>query len=241
LCIGGPGVANGYLHRPDITAERFVHLDAAGGIVYRTGDLARELPTGDIEFLGRRDRQVKIRGFRVELDEIERAAVETGLVDAAFVELDGEGSSAVLVGLVLTTVSSFDPQVLGARLSAVLPAYMVPVRWIVLPRLPLGPTGKADRKAMARLARQERGGTAAATVGDPLVDVVMSILYEELADATPDANFIELGGNSIQAVKAAHRIGHKLAIDVQPVEVLSAPTLNDLATGIARRSSVLAN
>lgn len=86
LCIGGPGVALGYLGRTELTAERFVTDAATGESQYRSGDLCRVLPDGAIEYLGRADRQVKLRGFRVELPEVERAAVATRLVSAAFVE-----------------------------------------------------------------------------------------------------------------------------------------------------------
>ena len=157
LCIGGPGVALGYLHRPELTTEKFVPEPPVdghpAGTMYRTGDLARELPSGALELLGRRDRQIKLRGFRIELEEIERAAVDTGLADAAFVEKLGQGPSATLIGFVLPAESA-PPQpadlcaTLLAELARRLPAYMIPARWNVLAEVPVGPTGKADRAAL---------------------------------------------------------------------------------------------
>ncbi len=243
LCVGGPGVANGYLRRPEITAERFVHAEAAAGVVYRTGDLARLLPDGELEFLGRRDRQVKIRGFRLELDEIEQATVATGLVDAAFVEVDGEGVAATLVGLVLPPAGGdgdVDTRALAGRLAAVLPGYAVPTRWVVLPGLPLGPTGKADRRAMARLlhASAPVGRAGPAGVAERAAErAVLAAVREYLptATVTPESNFVDLGGNSMQAVMAAHRMGERLNAEVAPVELLGAGTLRDLIREIAHR------
>ena len=142
--------------------------------------------------IGRRDRQVKLRGFRIELEEIERVAVATGLVNAAFVEKVGEGASAWLVGFTLPARSddaaddgSRDelPGRLSARLAERLPGYMVPTRWIVLSELPLGPTGKADRAAMlASLARQGTEGrqVAGQDAAEPVSGAIRTILLDVL-------------------------------------------------------------
>ncbi|MFD8783559.1 non-ribosomal peptide synthetase [Kitasatospora sp. NPDC059599] len=169
LAIGGPGVALGYLGRPELTAERFTTLpDAAGdGVFYRTGDLVRRLPDGSLEIFGRLDRQVKIRGFRVELEEVERAAVATGLATAAVVEKTGEGAAAVLVGFVLPAGDRHAPArtvtELQTALAGELPGYMLPTRWTVLDAIPLGPTGKADRDALLALDRPDTPAEASAS------------------------------------------------------------------------------
>lgn len=153
LCVGGPGVALGYLGRPDLTALRFVTDPATGKTIYRTGDLARQLPNGAIELLGRLDRQVKLWGFRIELEEIESAILATELADAAFVEKTGNGPDAVLVGFVLPRATA-DPADLRRRLTSELsnrlPSYMIPARWVILTHVPLGPTGKVDRHELLR-------------------------------------------------------------------------------------------
>ena len=164
LCVGGPGVALGYLHRPELTTEKFVPeppVDGQpAGTMYRTGDLVRQLPSGALETLGRRDRQVKLRGFRIELEEIERATVETGLVDSAFVEKVGEGPSATLVGFVLPAVDApsqqrISPRQLSAELAQRLPDVHDPGP---LER-PRGPPSRPDRQGRPRGpdgARRER-------------------------------------------------------------------------------------
>jgi amino acid adenylation domain-containing protein len=151
LCVGGPGVALGYLNRPELTAQRFITDPATGQTIYRTGDRARLLRSGAVDLLGRVDRQVKLWGFRIELEEIELAIVATRLAEAAFVEKTGEGPEATLVGFVLPArgvALAGLRRVLTNELAQRLPAYMVPARWIMLDEVPLGPTGKADRRLL---------------------------------------------------------------------------------------------
>jgi len=151
LCIGGPGVGLGYLNRAELTEQRFVTDLATGQTIYRTGDRARTLPDGAVELLGRVDRQIKLWGFRIELEEIELAIAATGLVDVAFVEKAGEGPEAILVGFVLparTATGGSLPRALADALAQRLPVYMIPARWVVLDEVPLGPTGKANRKLL---------------------------------------------------------------------------------------------
>ncbi|WP_306215211.1 non-ribosomal peptide synthetase [Actinoplanes sp. RD1] len=241
LCIGGPGVALGYLGRPDLTAERFVTHPGTGERLYRSGDLARELPGPIVEVLGRRDRQVKLRGFRIELDEIEAAATATGLVAEAYVAKLGEGSRAVLAAAVVPAGPLSLPG-LTAALTARLPAYMVPATWLVLDRVPLGPTGKADRAAIAAaLAAQTPAGpdtagpdtagpdTAGSDGGD--VGTTLRELWREVLGSEPgdDANFLDEGGNSLAAVQLAGRIQARLGVRTEPHDVLLADTFADLA------------
>jgi amino acid adenylation domain-containing protein len=238
LCIGGPGVATGYLGRPDLTAEKFVRDPATGLTLYRTGDVVRQLPGGALELLGRRDRQVKLHGFRIELEEIERVAAATGLVDAAFVEKIGDGPSASLIGFALPARSTFlDPNKLPAELSRQLarrlPDYMIPARWQVLADLPLGQTGKVDRRRLLALLRPSATagtGLPANEVADPTLGAIR-ILWRELLgvpEASATDNFIELGGNSILAIQMSSRIHQRLAVRVDPGEILSAESFGVL-------------
>src|SRR6185295_7990302 len=164
LLLGGLGLARGYLGRPDLTAERFVPDPFAlggegGGRLYRTGDLARWLPEGNLEFLGRIDQQVKLRGFRIELGEIE--AVLSGhpaLREVAVVltEADRERQDRHLVAWVVGASESVpSAEALREYLHERLPGYMVPSSFGVLAQLPLTPSGKVDRKGLAK-RRPER-------------------------------------------------------------------------------------
>ncbi|MFF2043732.1 non-ribosomal peptide synthetase [Kitasatospora sp. NPDC058170] len=234
LCVGGAGVALGYVGRPELTAERFVADPDGGPGLYRTGDLARQLPSGALEVLGRRDRQVKLRGFRIELPEIELAATATGLVDAAFVEKEGDGPSAVLAGYVLPapgTDAAALPGELAARLAGRLPSYMLPPRWHVLARIPFGATGKVDRSALA-------SAVAAAPMGadpaGPLESELLELCRQVLGGRSPrsDDNFLDAGGNSLGATQLASRISRVFGVRVRPAEILLAATMGELATRV---------
>ncbi|HUD34373.1 MAG TPA: amino acid adenylation domain-containing protein, partial [Variovorax sp.] len=151
--IGGAGVARGYLHRPELTAERFVadpfSTDPAARL-YRTGDIGRWRADGEIDCLGRNDSQVKVRGFRVELGEIEGALLTHPAVsEAAVLARHDRGGDARLVAYVTAQPgASADDASLRAHLAALLPPYMVPAVFVALATLPRSPNGKIDRRAL---------------------------------------------------------------------------------------------
>ena len=241
LCIGGPGVAKEYLHLAELTARKFVADPwcAPPAQMYRTGDLVRQLPSGALQFLGRRDRQVKLRGFRIELEEIERATVATGLVDVALVEKVGDGPSGVLAGFVLPTGGAVPEGDLAGMLSAELaerlPEFMVPGRWVVLAELPLGPTGKTDRDQLLALLSTANETTSepqpVVADGEPVVAALQAIWTDVLGvdGADGDDNFIMAGGNSILAVQVASRLNQQFGIEIEPADVLIAYSFADLA------------
>jgi amino acid adenylation domain-containing protein len=153
LCIGGAGVVRGYLHRPELSAERFIHSPFSNDPrvrIYRTGDLAKYKPDGVIQFLGRLDHQVKLRGFRIELGEIEAAMRQCPKVKDSVVSVWQAGPHDTrLVGYFVPQPGSNLPSVeLRKVLKAKLPEYMVPSVFTCLQALPLTPNGKVDRKAL---------------------------------------------------------------------------------------------
>ncbi|MEH0416188.1 amino acid adenylation domain-containing protein [Streptomyces sp. B21-083] len=170
IWLSGPGVTTGYLNRPDLTAQRFVS-DAASGIrrrYYRSGDLARRLPNGELDYLGRNDHQIKLRGFRIELPEIEAALrTQPQVRDAAVCVVTGRRDTQWLVACVVlpTTETEKDRTALLARaLTNHLPKHMLPDRYLLLPALPLTPSGKLDRQTLTRSASEAvtRGHTTPA-------------------------------------------------------------------------------
>src|SRR5690606_19449447 len=149
LCIGGIGLARGYLGRPELTAERFVPdpLGEDGARLYRTGDRARWSADGVIEYLGRFDQQVKLRGFRVEPQEIEARLLAQPNVLQAVVLVRETQAGAQLIGW-YTADADISPEQLKTALAAELPDYMVPAQLIRLAQMPLSPSGKLDRGAL---------------------------------------------------------------------------------------------
>lgn len=151
LCFGGPCVSRGYLHRPELTAARFVPDPFSPGRLYRTGDLARIMPDGTLAFHGRRDSQLKIRGFRIELEEIEVAISRHPSVREAAIAVrtstDGEKTLSAYV--VAATAQPPNTEELQHFLAESLPEYMVPSTIECIAELPKTSTGKIDRRALA--------------------------------------------------------------------------------------------
>ncbi|MEP6622437.1 MAG: phosphopantetheine-binding protein, partial [bacterium] len=208
LCIAGRGVGAGYLHRPDLTATRFVADPfRAGDAMYRTGDLARWREDGTLEFLGRIDHQVKVRGFRVELGEIETAigaASEVG--ECVVVERDGR-LVAYVVPARGTPVESIDPEVMKAGLRASLPDYMVPSVIVVLDAMPLNANGKLDRSALPTASIL--GATRQFVAPRNERETIVAEIWAEVLDRTDlgvEDDFFEIGGHSLLGMRILARL-----------------------------------
>jgi aspartate racemase len=237
LYVGGDKVARGYLDRPMLTAERFVPNPFGVGRLYRTGDRARYRPDGSLDFLGRLDNQVKIRGYRVEPEEIEAALRRHPLVQEAVVTVLGNDSSArVLVGTVLSTVIGTDRPDLRSFLAERLPEFMVPTRIRILQSVPMTPSGKVDRLA---IARQEEATPMVADAPEPPADGVESALAGIWAEVLGTGavgvqqNFFELGGNSLLLARVRNRIQDLIGRDVPLIEFFRYPTVAELARYLA--------
>ncbi len=149
LCISGAGVARGYLNNDNLTSEKFVQDFAdTGERVYRTGDKTRWLPDGNIEYLGRDDDQVKIRGLRIELGEIENTIRDFPGIADCLCAIKKYSESIVLIVAYIVARGDWQVEELRGYLRKHLPDYMIPNHFERLAQIPLGPTGKADRKAL---------------------------------------------------------------------------------------------
>ena len=153
LCVAGDGLARGYLHQPELTAERFLpdpFGSSAGARLYRSGDLARQLSDSEIEYLGRIDQQVKIRGFRVEPGEIEATLNEHSAVRESVVIAHEEatGDKRLVAYVVARDGEPFSAEDLRNHLQQMLPDYMLPAVFVEMKALPLTLNGKIDRRAL---------------------------------------------------------------------------------------------
>jgi amino acid adenylation domain-containing protein len=235
--IGGATVSRGYLGRPDLTAERFVpdpFSPIPGSRLYSAGDLARLLPSGAVEFLGRRDHQVKYHGFRVELNEIRAALTSHPQVRDGVVQLarDGSGRDALIAYYV--SRQEIDPAELRALLGETLIEEVVPHLFVHLRKLPLTLNGKVNYAALPGLdavrAQAARVFVAPSTEAEIAVAAVWSeVLGVEKVSA--EANFFELGGHSLLATRIISRLRESRGVEVPLRAIFETPTV----TGLARR------
>ena len=231
LWVAGPGVARGYLGRPELTAERFVSdPQAPGRRHYRTGDLVRAAGA-ELHFAGRLDDQVKIRGFRVELGEVEAALAGHPAVRLAVAAApaDARGERRLLAYAECSDNGAPSPADLRSYLRERLPDHLVPARIAVLDRLPLGPNGKADRArlpAIAEVVAQDRVAPRTATerrVAEIIADVV------GLREVGVLDRFADLGGHSLAAARVVARVGERFGVVVPLGDFLAEPTVAGLA------------
>ncbi|MEO3811588.1 amino acid adenylation domain-containing protein [Sphaerisporangium sp. B11E5] len=239
LFIGGTQVALGYLNRPELTCERFVAnpFGRPGSRLYRTGDLARRRPDGALEFLGRMDGQVKLRGLRIELGEIEAALRALPAVrDAAVIVREDRPGDPRLVAYITPVDSGALDQVLDhaavrAELKKTLPDYMVPAGWVTLATLPLGPSGKLDRRALpAPVAGRDAAVEFIAP--DTPTERALAAIWSELLGVEAvgvDDDFFDLGGHSLLATQVVARLRRQTGAEVSVMDVFKQPTVRELA------------
>ncbi|MBK5406978.1 non-ribosomal peptide synthetase [Pseudomonas sp. TH34] len=213
LCIGGIGLARGYLGRAGLTAERFVAdpLGEAGARLYRTGDRVRWSADGVLEYLGRLDQQVKLRGFRVEPEEIEARLLALDGIAQAVVLVRETAAGAQLIGY-YTANEPLDEQDVKTALAAELPEYMVPAQLMRLDAMPLSPSGKLDRRALPEPVWQVREHVEPETA---LEQQIAAIWREVLALPRIGLrdDFFALGGHSLLATQIISRT--RQACDVE--------------------------
>ncbi|MFJ9637834.1 MupA/Atu3671 family FMN-dependent luciferase-like monooxygenase [Streptomyces sp. NPDC101178] len=253
LLVGGPGIAQGYLHRPDLTDERFTSLPEGVGETrcYRTGDLVRWTADGRLVFVGRIDDQVKIRGFRVEPEEVARVLGRLeGVRQAAVVSRRRDNGEAVLAAYVVPTEEGSGAAAEEARrtdrwareLGHRLPEYMVPRSWRTLSRLPLNSSGKLDRALLPPAvplaladtgeARDPEGPTSEDAPITSVEKGLRSLWAAELdltdAGVDPDVSLFDLGGHSLTAMRLVNRIRETWGVEYPLTRLYQQPTLRAL-------------
>jgi amino acid adenylation domain-containing protein len=235
LYLGGIQLARGYVNKEELTKSRFVeHPFENNARLYRTGDLARWLPDGNIEYLGRADDQVKINGYRIELGEVEQALLSVNGVAAAVVLAKPTGNgNTCLVGY-FTGHQPVDAATLREQLLKVLPEYMVPVNFMQLDTLPLTVNGKVDKNALPvpdGLATRAAYVAPRNEVEEELVNIWQRVFNTQEKIGIRD-NFIELGGNSISAIKILSKISKEYGIVISVRKMFENPTIENLANEI---------
>ncbi|MFJ9469363.1 non-ribosomal peptide synthetase [Streptomyces caniferus] len=238
LCIGGAGVARGYLGRPELTAERFLaEPGRPDRRAYLTGDRVRLLPDGNLAFLGRLDDQLKIRGYRVEPGEVERALLGHPAVREAVVVAQGDAPLGRLVAFVCPAAGrSVSESELLAHAGEVLPGHLVPAAATVLPAIPVTANGKADRPLLARRAQSAQSTQATAPDDEPgtgTVGTVTALWREVLGGPVgADTDFLAAGGDSLAAMVFLARLERVTGVALSVAELLDAGTVRALAARV---------
>ncbi|MFI1400469.1 amino acid adenylation domain-containing protein [Streptomyces sp. NPDC020681] len=244
IFVGGAALARGYHGARAMTAQRFVPdpFGGADGRLYRTGDLGRELPDGTLEFLGRIDNQIKIRGFRIEPAEVEAALQRHSAVGQALVMLSADRSDDKHLVAYVRRVGEARPEAeeLRGHLQAILPAHMIPARFLVLDEIPLTAHGKVDYTALERLAAAttpSAGGLVAPKPGieAELAAIWAAVLKRDTVGATDE--FLAMGGNSLQAARIVAEARRRFGVGIVLNDLLDERTVSALAAKIDRLRS----
>jgi amino acid adenylation domain-containing protein len=250
IYLGGEGLAQGYLNRPELTVERFVDGRFVGsegwGVeggeetsnlrLYKTGDRAFYRSDGNLEFLGRTDYQIKIRGFRVELGEVEMAIAHYPTVQTAVVivrERNGDSQNRQLIAYVVPKDSTvLTERELRLFLKQSLPGYMVPAAFVVMDRFPLTANGKVDQKALPppelTVTREPP------TLPNTSLEAVLVELWTQLLGRKVGIHdhFFELGGHSLLATQLVSRIRDRFQVELPLRSIFETPTIAELAQKI---------
>ncbi len=243
IYIGGACLAKEYLHRPDLSTERFIEIARDTSVrLYKTGDLARCLASGDYEYLGRCDQQVKIRGYRIELGEIEAVLDQHICVkEAAVIALEDQPGVRRLLGYVVSNKQN-DPDFaveLRQFMSDRLPDYMVPNQIICLDAFPLTPSGKIDRRNLPipqQLSSDDCFVEPKTALEQQLASIWAKVLG--LAQVGANQNFFDLGGHSLLATQIIIRIRKELEQNVPFQQLFEMPTIEELASWLSTQPKI---
>jgi tyrocidine synthetase III len=241
LCIGGIGLAQGYLNRPQLTSETFIsahHLwpstDSTGNL-YKTGDLARWLPDGNIEFLGRIDQQVKLRGYRIELAEIEtQLSAHHDIKDAVVILRDDEQGQKYLCAYFTTATenTNTDKSVeLKDYLARTLPDYMIPSYFVHMEKIPLTAHHKIDRNVLPepKITAPQDYIPPADETEHKMAEIWADVLNINKENISTNQNFFQLGGHSLKAAILASQIHNHFGVRVPLIEIFEKQTINQIS------------
>jgi amino acid adenylation domain-containing protein len=245
ICIGGLGVARGYLNQPELTAEKFVvpHWNTNTRL-YRTGDLGRRVRDGVIEFVGRLDDQVKVSGYRVEPNEIACVLREHPQVHDATVSVrKNESGNATLIAYVVSD-AAIGRDDLRDFLAGKLPAFMIPTIFVPIQSIPLTSNGKVDRAALLGFASESTAAAPAAAPGttgaeDVLENQIAAIWCAVLrcAEVDPNVNFFDLGGDSLRLIEVQSRLNRQLGVKISITDLFQFPTVSAIVAGLQAKGA----
>ena len=238
LYLGGPGLAKGYVNRPELTAERFVRSPFdSGTILHKTGDLGRWLASGELEFLGRVDRQIKLRGCRIEPGEIEAVLCEHFAVSQAVVEVyEPMPMERRLAAYVVSDATSTNlVALLREYLRERVPLYMIPSQFVVLDELPITPRGKVDHAALSLLARTQRSPIEAFVKPRTPIEASIAAIWKDVLSVDRIGvhdDFFDFGGHSFLAIRLIARLERTFGVSLPLSVLFEYPTVEALSQAV---------
>ena len=237
LCIGGAGISHGYLHRPDLTREKFIDnpiKEESGSKIFRTGDLARYKEDGTLECLGRTDHQIKLRGFRIELGEIESLIEKIDGVNQSVVitREDVPGDKRLIAYIVASDAATKSSSQIIANLKNHLPDYMLPNTCMFLDAIPLTPNGKIDRNALPTPSGEREANSDSYVAPRNELETKLVSIWEEILGVSPvgvQDDFFDVGGHSLLAVRLISAIEERMGQRVSLAALLQGRTIEYVA------------
>jgi amino acid adenylation domain-containing protein len=231
LCIGGIVVSKGYLNRDQLNKEKFFIYPYEGNTkFYRTGDLCRRLPNGNLEFLGRIDDQVKIRGHRIEISEIEKCMISVMDIKSVVICIEENSFNNKFLAAYIISNEKYNLSKVRNLLKSKLPDYMIPEKLMQVDKIPMTINGKIDRKKLSELkeVRSMIKGQAIDKNEKEILEIVSEILQLEFETINVNATFVDLGGDSISAIRASLKFKEK-NINIKVNQLIENNSIKELA------------
>ena len=238
LWFSGPQVGDGYLNRPEKTAEVFIDNPFGPGRVYKTGDIARYREDGNIEFFGRRDGQVKVRGFRIELSEVEAVIRQfPGVEDATVAAFDNESGEGKFLAAYVVSSQKIDVKALGNFIRSQKPPYMVPAVTMQIDQIPLNQNSKVNKRALPKpeikaADEAEDNSRPLNVLEEELCAIVGKVIDVERAPIT--VPLIHLGLDSIRSIQFSVQLYKRFGVEIPSRTLLDGATLEDVENTILR-------
>ncbi|KEI95363.1 amino acid adenylation protein [Clostridium botulinum A2B7 92] len=231
LCVGGAGIARGYLNKEELTKEKFIENPYVDGEkIYKTGDIAKWLSDGNIHFMGRMDYQVKINGFRIELQEIEAQLLKYSKIkEAVVVDKKDEGGNKYLCAYVVSK-EKVSPKEIKDFLKKKIPSYMIPSYIMQLDSMPVNSNGKVERKALSSpdLLQNDVEFIKPRNKIELKLENIWSQIFKLKKISIKD-NFFNLGGSSLTAINLVSRIHKEFKRRISIIDVFNKPSIEELA------------
>ena len=238
LCVGGVGIARGYLNMPELTSNKFTNNKFGKGRLYHTGDYGRWLPDGNIVFMGRKDDQVKIRGYRIELGEVENAIRRIPVIkDVALIISEDKGNK--FISSFVVADEKLEISSVRTELKNMVPNYMVPARIIQIDAIPITRNGKVDNKALRNIDIKNIEDTTFKAATNENEKMICELFAEILgvSNISIDDNFFDLGGDSIRAMKLVYELRAKMFV-VSINDILKYQSVREISKNIVKENKV---